>query len=427
MSIERLRDLLRTGALLKMPLPGLALLALCESDPGAAMEAFQEDTKDLDRQLAFCAELFALRPQDPGLGRRIQELGFKPWDLLLHGTGEDGTTNSALQDFGLDPSNVFMSKRLVTLRNLGPGAPRSIHVNKSLRLSRTGLDQWYPRDLRVRDDLYLSECQGSLRVETLSVGGRLDLWPDLTLEADQFQAKNVSRRFSDEFDVRFTPRADLRGWRQNHFDPSIVDLKGKVGYGGFRVPEAILDLPWGRETSFDGWALPATVTCLPAAEWRDRHLSFLGWEHVETIPEDWTWPMGLEIFGFHKLQELPKGLHFHDGLTLYHCKALTHLPHGLRVGRSLKLVELPNLHTLPEDLRLDGDLEIRCVDLNALPEHLHVPGSLMISGDSCRLSRLPEGLRVGGDLELYYLPNLNEIPEGIEVGGRVKFHRHLLW
>jgi len=427
MSIERLRALLRTGALLNLPLPGLALLALSEGNPEAALAAFQEDTKDLDRQLAFCAELFALRPQDPGLGRHLQERDFMPWDLLLHGTEEGGATGLALQAFGLDPLKIFLTKKLVALRQLDASAPHSIHVNKSLRISGTDLDQWRPRQLRVRHDLDLSACQGSLQVEVLSVGGRLTLYPDLTVETDQFVAKRVYRRFSDQFDVCFTPRVGLRGWCQNHFDPSLVNIDGNVSYGGFKVPEAVLDLPCGRETRFDGWALPTSATRLPAGEWRDRHLCFIAWEHVETIPEDWIWPMGLEIFGFHKLQELPNGLHFQDGLTLYHCKALTHLPHGLRVGRSLKLLELPNLRTLPEDLRLDGDLEIRGVDLSALPEHLHVPGNLRISGDSCRLSKLPRGLRVAGDLELYYLPNLDEIPEGIEVGGSVKFHRYLHW
>lgn len=69
MSIAILRDLLRAGALPEIPLPGVARLALCEGDPGAAMKVFQEDTKDLDRQLAICPELFALRSPDPGLGQ----------------------------------------------------------------------------------------------------------------------------------------------------------------------------------------------------------------------------------------------------------------------------------------------------------------------------------------------------------------------
>lgn len=421
MSDERLRGLLCTGALLRLPLHGLALLALDEGEPLTAMRAFQKHSKDLDRQLAFCAELVALRPQDPELRQCLRELGFMPWDVLLHGTGEDETTRFSLKAFGFNPFNVFLSKRLVTLRNLAPGAPRSIHVNKSLIVSKTSVEQWQPRKLQVKGSLHFSDCEGALAVEGLCVGGRFQACPDITVDADQFRAGDVLRRFPDGFEVFFTPRTDIRGWRQNEFDPSIFDLKGKVGYGGFKAPEVIPDLPRGRVTSFDGSALPDSVTRLPLGEWQDQCLRFLDWKKVESISEGWAWPVGLELINFPELLELPNGLQFPEGLTLYLCEALPNLPKGLRVGRLLYLRELPNLRLLPDDLLLGGDLEIRWVDLDALPNNLQVPGNLLIS-DSRNLTKLPRGLTVGGDLTLVALPSLFEIPEDIKIGGSLKIY-----
>ena len=68
-----------------------------------------------------------------------------------------------------------------------------------------------------------------------------------------------------------------------------------------------------------------------------------------------------------------------------------------------------------EDLYIDGDLDLKYLDIKSLPEGLEVGGDLLLH--STNIEFLPEGLKVGGDLNLFYCQKLKSLPKGLEVGG----------
>jgi hypothetical protein len=73
-----------------------------------------------------------------------------------------------------------------------------------------------------------------------------------------------------------------------------------------------------------------------------------------------------------------------------------------------------------EDLYIDGDLDLKYLDIKSLPEGLEVGGDLLLH--STNIEFLPEGLKVGGDLNLFYCQKLKSLPKGLEVGGLLWLH-----
>jgi hypothetical protein len=102
------------------------------------------------------------------------------------------------------------------------------------------------------------------------------------------------------------------------------------------------------------------------------------------------------------------------------------LPDEQHIRGDMRVIERPRLRSLGKNLRVDGDLviggasnsprEIRRISVAALPEKLHVGGSLELRG-CFRLERLPAELHVGKSLTIADCDRLAELPANLTVHG----------
>jgi hypothetical protein len=80
-----------------------------------------------------------------------------------------------------------------------------------------------------------------------------------------------------------------------------------------------------------------------------------------------------------------------------------------------------NIPLTKEDLNVKGDLDLRSIEINSLPEGLKVGGDLDLLFST--ISSLPEGLEVNGDLFLDSCKFIKDLPKGLKVGGDIIINR----
>ena len=79
-----------------------------------------------------------------------------------------------------------------------------------------------------------------------------------------------------------------------------------------------------------------------------------------------------------------------------------------------------NLPLTKEDLNVKGDLELRSIEINSLPEGLKVGRDLDIFGS--KITSLPKGLEVGRFLDIRDT-KITSLPKGLELGSSL-YIRH---